>query len=231
MDDTIFHILSTIFLKKKYSNHTWTHSGASSHHPEIFRFCSCLLPRSKEVFTENQVMRFMKNFIHLSRQLCSKKLNLELNAQLTATGNLPVTYELKVVDTLGQDKWPVYRVLDVQGKLLLDKEQSNTTSKEVAEKMYKTMIRTQAIDDIFYNAQRQGRISFYMQNSGEEATHVGSAAALKHDDIIFAQYRELGVLLYRGFTVQQAADQCFSNEDDLGKGRQMPVHYGCRVLK
>ena len=31
-------------------------------------------------------------------------------------------------------------------------------------------------------------------------------------------------------TVQQAADQCFGNEADRGKGRQMPVHYGRRDL-
>lgn len=49
-------------------------------------------------------------------------------------------------------------------------------------------------------------------------------------DVIFAQYRELGVFLWRGFTLQQAADQCFSNEADLGKGRQMPVHYGSLAL-
>lgn len=48
--------------------------------------------------------------------------------------------------------------------------------------------------------------------------------------MVFAQYREQGVLLWRGFTLQQAADQCFSNESDRGKGRQMPVHYGSREL-
>ena len=69
-----------------------------------------------------------------------------------------------------------------------------------------------------------------MQNAGEEATHVGSASALGPDDVVFAQYREVGILLYRGFTLQQAADQCFSNEMDLGKGRQMPVHYGSNEL-
>ena len=30
--------------------------------------------------------------------------------------------------------------------------------------------------------------------------------------------------------MQQCADQCFSNEKDLGKGRQMPVHYGSKAL-
>lgn len=79
-------------------------------------------------------------------------------------------------------------------------------------------------------AQRQGRISFYMQAAGEEAVVVGSAAGLKPQDVIFAQYREVGALLWRGFTVQQCADQCFSNSADLGKGRQMPVHYGTKEL-
>ena len=69
-----------------------------------------------------------------------------------------------------------------------------------------------------------------MQAAGEEAVVVGSAAGLKPQDVIFAQYREVGALLWRGFTVQQCADQCFSNEADLGKGRQMPVHYGTKEL-
>ena len=43
-----------------------------------------------------------------------------------------------------------------------------------------------------YDAQRQGRISFYMQNSGEEAAAIGSAAALDPRDLIFSQYREAG---------------------------------------
>jgi hypothetical protein len=46
--------------------------------------------------------------------------------------------------------------------------------------------------------------------------------------MVLAQYREIGPLLWRGFTLQQAADQCFSNDADLGKGRQMPVHYGSK---
>lgn len=50
---------------------------------------------------------------------------------------------------------------------------------------------------------RQGRISFYMTNFGEEATHIGSAAALNSEDLVYGQYREAGVLLYRGFTIQQ----------------------------
>ena len=92
------------------------------------------------------------------------------------------------------------------------------------------MLTLNQMDMILYEAQRQGRISFYMTNYGEEATHLGSAAALTLEDVIFGQYREAGVLLYRGFTIDQFMNQCYSNELDLGKGRQMPVHYGSREL-
>ena len=145
------------------------------------------------------------------------------------TTPLSVTTTCNIIDPQQQSKWPVFRMLDLNGKIM-DGVKDPNLDPQVMKNMYTIMGRSQALDDVFYNAQRQGRISFYMQNSGEEATHVGSASALKHDDVIFAQYRELGVLLWRGFTVQQAADQCFSNSADLGKGRQMPVHYGSKEL-
>lgn len=53
-----------------------------------------------------------------------------------------------------------------------------------------TMLNT--MDKILYESQRQGRISFYMTNYGEEATHIGSAAALDPKDLVFGQYREAG---------------------------------------
>ena len=76
----------------------------------------------------------------------------------------------------------------------------------------------------------QGRFSFYMTSSGEEATAIGSAAALSNDDVVFAQYREQGVIMWRGFTLQDMADQCFGNNKEQGKGRQMPIHYGSKEL-
>merc|ERR1719336_3778467 len=83
-----------------------------------------------------------------------------------------------------------------------------------------------SMDKILYESQRQGRISFYMTNYGEEATHIGSAAALKKNDLVYGQYREAGVLLYRGFSLDQFCNQCYGNCEDRGQGKQMPVHYG-----
>ena len=96
---------------------------------------------------------------------------------------------------------------------------------------HRQMIRLRRMDTILHNAQRQGRISFYMTHRGEEASLIGSASALHPKDTIFAQYREAGVLMWRGFTLDQFCNQCFSNDLDLGRGKQMPVHYGCRALE
>jgi 2-oxoisovalerate dehydrogenase E1 component alpha subunit len=58
--------------------------------------------------------------------------------------------------------------------------------------MYKDMTLLNVLDKILYESQRQGRISFYMTNYGEEATHIGSAAALNAKDLVYGQYREAG---------------------------------------
>ena len=98
-------------------------------------------------------------------------------------------------------------------------------SLEEAKTMYSTMVRSQAYDDVLNMMQRQGRISFYCTNYGEEATSVGSAAALAPQDMVWPQYRELGMFLWRGLTAQDMVDQCMANEGGLAHGRNLPVHY------
>lgn len=107
---------------------------------------------------------------------------------------------------------------------------ADTHSTNTLLRAHRQMIRLRKMDTILHNAQRQGRISFYMTHHGEEAIHMGSGSALQPQDFIFAQYREAGLLMWRGFTLEQFCNQCFSNDLDLGKGRQMPVHYGSRAL-
>ena len=69
-----------------------------------------------------------------------------------------------------------------------------------------------------------------MTSYGEEATHFGSAVALSPEDVVLGQYREAGVLMWRGFTLDDFMNQCYANQNDNGKGRQMPVHYGSTEL-
>lgn len=141
------------------------------------------------------------------------------------------TYTPKPALSLPEDvqSIPIYRVLDRSGNIL-DKTQEPNLCQEFVQKMYRNMVQLNVMDKILYESQRQGRISFYMTNYGEEATHIGSASALSRDDLIYAQYREAGLLIWRGYTLEQFIDQCYGNVDDTGKGRQMPVHYGSRDL-
>lgn len=127
------------------------------------------------------------------------------------------------------DGIPVYRVTNRDGKVI-NSSQDPQLDREILTKMYKSMTLLNTMDRILYESQRQGRISFYMTNYGEEGTHFGSAAALNPKDLVFGQYREAGVLMWRGFTLDQFMNQCYGNQEDFGKGRQMPVHYGSRDL-
>ena len=53
--------------------------------------------------------------------------------------------------------------------------------------MYTDLVTLRSMDTIFYEAQRQGRISFYVTAIGEEAINVASAAALTMEDVVFPQ--------------------------------------------
>ncbi|XP_065874492.1 2-oxoisovalerate dehydrogenase subunit alpha 2, mitochondrial-like [Euphorbia lathyris] len=142
-------------------------------------------------------------------------------------GRVAFTPELRFLSECPEERVPCYRVFDDHGHLL-DASHFAGISREVARKMYIDMVTLQIMDTIFYEAQRQGRISFYVTTVGEEAINIASAAALTTDDLVVPQYREPGILLWRGFTLQEFANQCFSNKDDNCKGRQMPAHYGSK---
>jgi len=103
-------------------------------------------------------------------------------------------------------------------------------NENLALKVYKTLAFHRVLDERMVASQRQGRLSFYMAALGEEAASVGSAAGLKAQDMIMSQYREQGALMFRGFSLENFMSQMFSNKKDLGKGRQMPIHYGSSEL-
>ncbi|MBM7454430.1 2-oxoisovalerate dehydrogenase E1 component alpha subunit [Oceanisphaera litoralis] len=124
---------------------------------------------------------------------------------------------------------PTLSILQEDGTLFAGAS-SPVLDRDTALKIYESMVFIRILDERMLAAQRQGRISFYMQCLGEEASTVASAAALDRKDMIMAQYREQGALRYRGFSLTRFMNQLLSNEQDLGKGRQMPVHYGSRDL-
>ncbi|NGX57965.1 MAG: Pyruvate dehydrogenase E1 component subunit alpha [Chlamydiae bacterium] len=105
-----------------------------------------------------------------------------------------------------------------------------SVSDDVVLEAYKKMVVTRHVDERMLTLQRQGAITFSMSSLGEECCSVATAAALEKDDWVYPQYREVGVLFWRGFLVQDFVHQMFGDAEDLGKGRQMPNHFGCREL-
>ena len=119
--------------------------------------------------------------------------------------------------------------MDAEG-IILDEARKPDVSSEEVTTWYRNMLTVSIMDLIMFDAQRQGRLSFYMVSAGEEGIAVGSASALSPEDVVFAQYRETGVFQQRGFTLEEYMNQLFANRKDSGKGRNMPVHYGSSKL-
>jgi 2-oxoisovalerate dehydrogenase E1 component alpha subunit len=92
-------------------------------------------------------------------------------------------------------------------------------------KMLKDMVTVRVFDDRMYRAQRQGKTSFYMKCTGEEAIAVAAAAALDRDDMHFPTYRQQGLLVARGYPLKDMMCQIYSNKGDKLKGRQLPIMY------
>jgi 2-oxoisovalerate dehydrogenase E1 component alpha subunit len=124
---------------------------------------------------------------------------------------------------------PMLQILQPDGSVHDDADMPDL-SRDKALKIFRTMHYIRVLDERMVGAQRQGRISFYLACSGEEASIIGSAAALSANDMIMSQYREQGALAYRGYRTEQFMNQMFSNKLDPNKGRQMPIHYGDKAL-
>src|SRR5262245_50274441 len=97
-------------------------------------------------------------------------------------------------------------------------------------KMYRAMLLVRLLDERMMIMQRQGRIGFYGACTGQEATPVGTAAAIATSDWIFPGLREGVAMLYRGFPLHTYLCQVFGNAGDELKGRQMPSHYASRSV-
>ncbi len=90
----------------------------------------------------------------------------------------------------------------------------------------RAMMKTRIFDARMLIAQRQKKLSFYMQCLGEEAIAVAHALALEEGDMCFPTYRQQGLLLSRDdISMVELICQLMSNEADPLKGRQLPVMY------
>jgi 2-oxoisovalerate dehydrogenase E1 component alpha subunit len=118
------------------------------------------------------------------------------------------------------------RVLDSEGQAQGPWRPTIETERLVAG--LRKMLLTRAMDERMFRAQRQGKSSFYMKCSGEEAVAIAQAMALDSADMCFPTYRQQGLLLARDYPMVEMMCQVFSNAGDPLKGRQMPVFYSSK---
>src|SRR5512143_890055 len=121
----------------------------------------------------------------------------------------------------GPQAWPLTRVLRDDGSA--DPAEVTLTDAELRA-LYRHMVLSRQLDERMVALQRQGRIGFYIGGIGEEATVVGTAAALEPTDWIFPCYREHGAALLRGMPLPVFVAQMLGNAGDRQHGRQMPCH-------
>jgi 2-oxoisovalerate dehydrogenase E1 component alpha subunit len=168
------------------------------------------------------------------------KLSLRVPAPPTRPGDtpdfsgVPLTgageVERPPIDAAPRDMsgmaFTLIRVLDDKGKAL--GPWNPKLGPDQLRKALRDMLLTRAYDDRMYRAQRQGKTSFYMKCTGEEAVSIAAAHAMERDDMCFPSYRQQGLLIARGYPLVEMMYQVYSNAKDPLKGRQLPIMYSSK---
>ena len=123
--------------------------------------------------------------------------------------------------------YTLVRVLDAEGEAVGPWDPK--LGPDTLRRMLRDMMVVRIYDDRMYRAQRQGKTSFYMKSTGEEAVAVAAAHALEREDMCFPTYRQQGLLIARDYPLFDMMCQVYSNRGDKLKGRQLPVMYSDRA--
>lgn len=122
--------------------------------------------------------------------------------------------------------YSLIRVLDDQGNAL--GPWAEGIEPQVLRQGMRTMLKTRLFDNRMVVAQRQKKMSFYMQSLGEEAIGSAQALTLNRTDMCFTTYRQQSILMARDVSLVEMICQLLSNERDPLKGRQLPIMYSVR---
>ncbi|MAM13920.1 MAG: 3-methyl-2-oxobutanoate dehydrogenase (2-methylpropanoyl-transferring) subunit alpha [Rhizobiaceae bacterium] len=93
----------------------------------------------------------------------------------------------------------------------------------------RAMVLTRAFDERMFRAHRQGKTSFYMKSTGEEALGAAPSMVLGAGDMCFPTYRVLSYLMARDYPLTELVNQIYSNAADPLKGRQLPILYSAKA--
>ena len=169
-----------------------------------------------------------------------KPLSLHIPAPVHRPGDTPDFSDVQVGEAGLVKKPPVdarpHEITDLAYSLIrvMDNKQKAVgpwdpkLDAETLKRGLRAMMLTRAYDDRMYRAQRQGKTSFYMKSTGEEAVSVAAALALEPTDMCFPSYRQQGILITRGYPLFEMMCQVYSNVKDPLKGRQLPIMYSSK---
>ncbi len=168
------------------------------------------------------------------------KLKLHIPAPLTRPGDTP-NFDHIVVPEAGATRRPdvdapeetmrdlpygMVRVLDADGRAV--GPWAPPADPEFLRAGLRAMVQTRIFEDRMFRAHRQGKTSFFMKSTGEEAIGVAQSMTLASDDMCFPTYRVQGWLIARGYPIVDMINQIYSNASDPLKGRQLPILYSAR---
>lgn len=119
--------------------------------------------------------------------------------------------------------YALIRVLDDEGNAV--GAWNPKLSPDVLREGLRHMLLTREFDERMVKLQRQGKTSFYIKCTGEEAIGVAQAMAMDDKDMLFPSYRQQGLLVARKCPLVRLMNQIFSNTQDNLKGRQLPIMY------
>ncbi|MEM7217854.1 MAG: thiamine pyrophosphate-dependent enzyme [Pseudomonadota bacterium] len=119
------------------------------------------------------------------------------------------------------------RVLDDEG--VARGAWAPTLSIDELTRALRLMLHVRVFDERMFRMQRQGKLSFYMKSTGEEAVSIGQSMALLPGDMLFPSYRQQGLMFERGRSAIELMCSCLNNAEDNLKGRQLPVLYSWKA--
>ena len=177
---------------------------------------------------------------HISAVTTSPRLHLHIPEPATRPGDVASFADLEI-PAAGETRRPTHedfeadmrdlpygliRVLDEQGDAF--GPWAPDLKPDTLRAGLRAMLLTRCFDDRLFRAHRQGKTSFYMKSTGEEAAAVAPSMVLGRKDMCFPTYRVLGWLMARGYPLSDLVNQIFSNAEDPLKGRQLPILYSAR---
>ncbi len=123
--------------------------------------------------------------------------------------------------------YTLIRVLDDEGRAV--GEWDPQLPPETLRKALRAMMLTRQFDDRLFRIHRQGKTSFYLKSTGEEAISIAQSMMLGAGDMSFPTYRVLGWLMARDYPLHRSGRTRSSRtQADPLHGRQLPILYSAR---